>query len=375
MELTQRHAQALERIGCILDAGSFTETGSLMLDAPVVTGYGTIDMRPVYVYSQYGEVTMGHAEKVGKLYALAQKTGAAVVGIFDSEGVPLADGLQILHAYGSIFKTMGCFCGITLHIGIVYRDCVGLAGLLSAMCDFVLTPEDDLRELISYLPANNLSGAPFAAADYSAVMTGVDAQSDVHEIMDQIIDFNGFCEVNKNVGAGIITAFVRIGGMSAGLAVFDKEADEQAVEKCAGFVSFCDAFGLPFISLTGGGKLTDEAVSAATVRLIKTLTNATVPKISVIIRKTYGSAYLIFNSLSIGADMSFIWQDAALSAAEPEAVKLILGQEMESSPEYAAGLGLVNEIIEPCQTRYKLLYALSVLASKREAPLPKKHIV
>jgi len=420
---------AMDRIFKLLDTGSFVEL-SQMVECGVVTGYGTVDGRLVYVYSQYGAANAAHAGKIAKLYAAAMQMGAPVVALLASSGIALAEGMQVLDAYGRIFSCMADASGVIPQIAVIAGRCMGTAAYIPALSDFVIAIEPDacllsespaavrdeaaktavgtalggaqasaeaglshftaagtneamclVQELLAYLPSNNLDEAPigmfiddiprteaaFASADLS-----------VYDIINNLADNQRFLEYKKAHAPAMVTGFARINGFSVGILANNGALDAAGCDKAAGFVQFCDAFSIPLVSLNAAAAYqTDLAAQKATLKsaagLLFAFAQATVPRISILIGEAYGGPYLLMNSAHIGADITFAWDRANVSAMRPEAAEKVLAAKLSSNPEQAAEAGFIDQIIRPVDTRNLLIASLEMLNSKRAARHAKKH--
>lgn len=463
---------ARERIEKLLDAQSFVETyafvqhsnaleGLKEVSAPgegVVTGYGTIDGRGVYVFSQDYTVLGGamgtmHARKICKLLELAGKTGLPVVALLDSMGARLGEGAGALEGFGSILNKMAELSGVVPVITVVCGQCAGTAAFLTPMSDFVImtegvggiyttapgafnemgkapnadaiggaavhaektgiahfkcASEDEafgyLHQLLSYLPDNNLVDAPMADCtdDLNRMIQNYTDAYDVREMISACMDNGIFFETQTAFAPAVLTGFARLNGRSVGVVANapGAELDAKSAVKAAGFVSFCDAFGLPVITFTDTpGFVKDLAqeqcclIQSGTA-LMRAYAEATVPKINVITGKAIGAAYVAMGPKALGADMVYAWPDAQISCLSADAAAVILMQDditssdkpieakkaaadtyakSFASPWEAAKMGYVDEVIYPSETRQRLAGALELAVGKRENRLPKKH--
>jgi len=420
---------ALDRIGKLLDAGSFVELSQLV-DCGVVTGCGAVEGRLVYVYSQYGAVNAAHAQKIARLYEAAMQMGAPIVAILGAEGAALAEGMQVLDAYGRIFSCMAEASGVVPQIAVVAERCMGTAAFVPSLSDFVVMPEHGARlllespattveeaaktttanniggakaaaaagladitardldeamqavkELLSYLPSNNLDEAPIGMflddTSRAAELLAQDGIA-VQDIITSIADNHRLLECKKANEPSMITGFVRLNGYSVGIAANNGALTYGACEKAAGFVQFCDAFNIPLVSLSAASAyevpiaMQKEALKCG-AKLLSAFAQATVPRVNILCGASVGSPYLMMNSAHIGADVTFSWANASISVLDPAAAKKVIGAELPSSPESAAADGYIDQIIDPADTRKFVIAALEMLNSKRAARHAKKH--
>ncbi len=469
-------SQARQRIDALLDENSFVEIGALVTarstdfnlkqeDTPsdgVVTGYGVIDGNLVYVYSQDASVLGGsigemHARKIVRLYELAIKTGAPVIGIIDSTGLRLQEGTDALNAFGEIYLKQVEASGVVPQITAVFGACGGGLALIPSITDFTFMESDkaklfvnspnvlegnykekcdtscakwqssevgtvdvvadeatiytQIRELVSLLPSNNEDGDTYqeCADDLNRACENLDGFTpDPSLIARQIADNGIFFETKREYAKEMVTGFVRLNGATVGVvgnrtALFDEEGKEKekfdnkltahACEKAAEFVNFCDAFDLPVVTFTnatgfGSSKCDERHVAKAAGKLVYALANATVPKINVVTEKAFGSAYVIMNSRSVGADITIAWPNAKIGPMDAKMASRILcdGQgadkmsecekefeALQNNVESAAKRGYVDEIIEPQDTRKYVIGAFEMLYSKEDIVPDRKH--
>lgn len=452
---------ARERIEFLLDEGSFVETGVYVKqratdfnaaekDTPadgVVTGFGSVQGRLVFVYSQDSTVLGGsvgemHAKKICGIYEKALKMGAPVVGFADSTGMRVQEGVDALDAYGSIYSAMNGASGVVPQITAVMGGCMGSEAIIPALSDFVFAVEEssrlflispnsmegsadglgtkaennplvhfscssdaeciaEIRNLISFLPSNNMEDAPCIISETDLNRTEEALNAVVPEDLETAIDIRGvigsladggvFVEVYKKYAGDAVEGFIRMNGQTVGVIANNGDICPFVVNKIRRFAAFCDSFNIPMLTLTDAGGYKTQASQAelisASASLISIFASATVPKVNVIIRKGFGNAYVAMNSKHIGADMVFAWPYAQVAAMEPEAaVRVMYGEEegtiaakleeykiKASSPYVAAGRGFIDDVIEPAATRKRVIAALEMLAAKRESGPAKKH--
>lgn len=474
---------ARERIAFLLDEGSFEEMGALVIHRTtdfgmdkqqfygdgVVTGYGTIDKRLVYVYAQDftvfgGALSETHAEKICKVMDLAVKVGAPIIGLNDSGGARIQEGVRSLGGYADIFFRNVQASGVVPQISAIMGPCAGGAVYSPAMTDFIMmveqtsymfvtgpnvvktvtneevsaeelggasahsvksgvahttSPHDaaclmDLRKLLSYLPQNNQetpAKLPFTLGEEirkgleSIVPDNPNKPYDMQEVIGGIIDEDSFFEIHKDYAENMIVGFARLGGQSIGIIANQPlflagVLGVESSRKAARFTRFCDAFNIPLLVLVdvpGFLPGTDQEWNGIIVhgaKLLYALSEATVPRITVITRKAYGGAYDVMNSKHIGADYNFAWPTAEIAvmgakgaseiifrkeiseAKDPE--KKLAEKEAEyaekfANPYRAAGRGFIDEIILPKNTRRKLIKAFASLENKQVELPYKKH--
>jgi propionyl-CoA carboxylase beta chain len=474
---------ARERIDLLLDQGTFVELNPFMehrctdfglngKNGPgdgVVTGYGKVNGRPVYVFSQDFTVFGGalgemHAKKIANVMDLAAKNGAPIVGLNDSGGARIQEGVLSLDGYGHIFYRNAIYSGVVPQISVIMGPCAGGAVYSPAITDFVImvektsqmfitgpkvietvtreniSPEnlggakvhnsisgnahfaakdeenalDIVRMLLSYLPQSCeekplMYGAP-DEDDYRPDLTDVipsDAVRpyDVRHVIDQVVDEGSFFEIQKNFAKNIVIGFARMKGEVIGLVcnqpkVMAGSLDIDSSDKAARFIRFCDSFNIPIVTfedVTGffpGVKQEHGGIIRHGAKILYAYSEATVPKITVILRKAYGGAYVALNSKAIGADIVFSWPNAEIAVMGPQgAVNIIFAKEIETSsnpeatreqlieeyrekfanPYVAAKHGIVDDVIDPRETRIKLIQALDMLRTKKEERPKKKH--
>lgn len=486
--IAQQHAKgkltARERLELLLDKGSFREVDPFVttrvtdfglaerryLGDGVVTGWGTIDGRLVYVYAQDftvlgGSLGEGHARKIVKIMEMAMKNGAPIIGLNDSGGARIQEGVLSLGGYADIFLRNVMLSGVVPQISAILGPCAGGAVYSPALTDFIFMvrgtsymfitgpdvvkavtheevtfeqlggadvhttisgvanfaadTEADLfymiRKLLSYLPSNNMEDPPYVPNGddplrmeerLNAIVPDDPTRPyDIKEVIRLIVDNGDFFEVQPDYAPNIVIGFARLGGHSVGIvanqpAVLAGVLDIKASEKAARFVRFCDAFNIPLITFEDvpgfmpGVAQEHGGIIKAGAKLLYAYAEATVPKITVITRKAYGGAYCVMNSRHLRADLVLAWPTAELAVMGPEgAVNIIFRREIAEAPdpearraelvaEYrarfanpyvAASYGFVDDVIEPKETRPRLINALEMLQNKRDQNPPKKH--
>lgn len=474
---------ARERIDLLLDKGSFRELDSFvqhrthdfnlqsqkfMSDA-VVTGWGTIEGRLVYVFSQDFTVLGGslgevHAEKICKIMDMAMKNGAPVIGLNDSGGARIQEGVVALGGYADIFLRNTLASGVIPQISAIMGPCAGGAVYSPALTDFIFMTRNTsymfvtgpdvvkavtheevtfeelggasvhseksgvchvaadseadtlylIRKLLMYLPQNNMEDPPFLATDDplrmderldTIIPNDPNKPYDVKEAIRLIVDGGQFFEIHENYAANIVVGFARLGGHSVGIvanqpAVLAGVLDIDASEKGARFVRFCDSFNIPIITFEDvpgflpGTNQEHHGIIRSGAKLLYAYCEATVPKLTVITRKAYGGAYCVMSSKHIRSDLNLAWPSAEIAVMGPDgAVNIIFRKDLEkaadpikrkaelvaeyrekfASPYVAAERGYIDDVIEPKETRPRLINALEMLSNKRDANPAKKH--
>lgn len=425
--------KAYQRLQLLFDEGTFVEIDSFTKSgdgrAEAAAGFGSVDGCPVYAFAQNSDVEGGamskaQAAKICKVYELAEKTGAPVVGIYDSIGARLNESCEMLAAYGDVMLKANNLSGVVPQIAVIAGPCLGASSMIAAAADVVIMSEDgqfalqtngeggDLkeasesglvhltakddkeavakaRELITLLPSNNLSGAPITDfADSAAETDGESGASIIAAVMDQ----DSFIEFQAGFGAGFIAGLAKLGGNTVGVvASEEKTADGKACEKAARLVRFCDAFAIPVITFVNAESF---CCIKAACKLTNAYAEATTAKISVITGEAYGAVYMALAGAAAGVDVAYAWPTASISALNPTTAAVMLWsdklkgssnptadrakliaeyKDQEACPFKAAGAGFVQDVIEPSETRLKLYAALDMLAGKRVTRLPKKH--
>lgn len=474
---------ARERVDYLLDEGSFEEIGALVTHRTtefgmqneiyygdgVITGYGTVNHKLVYVYAQDftvfgGALSETHAEKICKLMDHALKVGAPIIGLNDSGGARIQEGVRSLGGYADIFYRNVQASGVVPQISAIMGPCAGGAVYSPAMTDFTFMVEntsymfvtgpnvvktvtneevtseelggasthstksgvthftsvndvaclEHIKILLSYIPQNNTETAqqiPFQLEDEvietldTLIPDSPNKPYDMHEVIKGIIDEDFFFEVHKNYAENIIVGFSRIGGRSVGVVANQPMSlagvlDVDASKKAARFVRFCDAFNIPLLVLVdvpGFLPGTDQEWNGIILhgaKLLYALSEATVPRVTVITRKAYGGAYDVMNSKHIGADLNFAWPTAEIAVMGAKGASEIIFrkeiQEAEDSelklsekeaeyaetfanPFKAAQRGFIDEVIMPRDTRRKLIKAFAMLENKDVQRPKRKH--
>ena len=478
---------ARERIQMLLDEGSFEEFDMFVTHRcydfgmekshtygdGVVTGYGTIDGRLVYIFAQDFTVSGGSlsktmSEKICKVMDMAMRAGAPCIGLNDSGGARIQEGVNALAGYAEIFQRNVMASGVIPQISVILGPCAGGAVYSPALTDFTIMKRDTsymfltgpavvktvtgedvtqeqlggasvhtsksgvadfaasteeeamelIRKLISYIPQNNMEDAPLAPCTDSIsrledslneiIPDSPNKPYDMYEVIRAIVDNGDFLEVHESFAKNVITCFARFNGQSVGIIANQPKymagvLDINASRKAARFVRFCDAFNIPLVTLvdvpgflpgTGqeyGGVITHGA------KLLFAYCEATVPKVTVTLRKSYGGAYIVMSSKHIRGDINYAWPSAVIAVMGASgAVEVLFAREIAkiedpaqkaafiaekeeeyrqkfSNPYNAAKYGYIDDVIEPRNTRFRIIRALQSLATKRLTNPAKKH--
>ncbi|WP_019415004.1 acyl-CoA carboxylase subunit beta [Paenisporosarcina sp. TG20] len=474
---------ARERIDLLVDKGTFVELNPFVehrivdfgMDKQkgpgegVVTGYGKVNGRAIYLFSQDFTVFGGalgemHAMKIANVMDLAAKNGAPFIGLNDSGGARIQEGVVSLDGYGHIFYRNAIYSGVIPQISVILGPCAGGAVYSPAITDFVfmvdktsqmfitgpkvietvtgekISSEDlggskvhnaisgnahfraeseqeilqQVRDLLSFLPQNNDEKPPRLEVDelddYRPELTEIVPFEairpyDIRKVIEQVVDQDSFMEVQKEFARNVVVGLARIKGEVVGLVcnqpkVMAGGLDIDSSDKAARFIRFCDSFNIPLITfedVTGffpGIKQEHGGIIRHGAKILYAYSEATVPKMTVILRKAYGGAYVALNSKSIGADLVFAWPNAEIAVMGPQgAANVIFSREIAQSdnpeqtratkieeyrekfanPYVAAARGMVDDVIDPRETRIKLIQALDMMRNKKETRPAKKH--
>ncbi len=475
---------ARERLDLLLDPGSFVELDRLVVHRctdfgmeqqkvpgdGVVTGYGTIDGRRVFVFAQDftvfgGSLSRAYASKVVKIMDLAMRTGAPIIGLNDSGGARIQEGVESLAGYGEVFLRNTLASGVVPQISAIMGPCAGGAVYSPAITDFVFmvegtsymfitgpdviktvthedvtkeqlggasahavksgcahfaSPDDaqclaTIRELMSFLPANNHEDPPIRETSDPSdredaeldtlVPTDPMKAYDVKTLVARVVDDADFFEVQASHAMNMVIGFARMGGRTVGIVanqpmVLAGCLDIQASMKAARFVRFCDCFNIPIVSFVDvPGFLPGVDQEAGGIikhgaKLLYAYCEATVPKVTIITRKSYGGAYVVMSSKQLRGDMNLAYPTAEIAVMGPDgAVNIVYRKEIDAAedkvaakakfvdeyrrkfanPFKAAELGVIDEVIYPRQTRTRVIQSLEMLRDKRDQNPPKKH--
>lgn len=469
---------ARERIDLLLDKGTFVELDKFVVHRctdygmekqkyagdGVISGYGKIDGRQVFVYAYDftvlgGSLSYTNANKIIKVQTLALKNGAPVIALNDSGGARIQEGIEGLSGYAGIFYQNTMASGVIPQISAILGPCAGGACYSPALTDFIFmvkekshmfvtgpdvvktvtheeiskeelggayvhssksgvthfmgnTEEEVLmgiRELLSFLPSNNMEDAPKRATnddihrEEEALQTVIPADPnvpyDIKDIIEPVVDDHYFFEVMPHFAKNIVIGFARLGGRSVGIvanqpAFFAGVLDIDASDKAARFIRFCDCFNIPLITFEDvpgflpGSTQEHNGIIRHGAKIVYAFAEATVPKITLITRKAYGGAYIVMSSKQTGADINMAYPSAEIAVMGAEGAVNILYRKADpetkakaieaytekfANPYQAAELGFVDEIILPRQTRFKLIQALEMTENKTQSNPPKKH--
>ena len=461
---------ARERLSLLLDADSFEEFDMFVqhrctnfgMDAThtdgdgVVTGRGTIDGRQVYVFAQDftvngGSLSKTMAEKICKVMDMAARVGAPVIGLNDSGGARIQEGIDALAGYGEIFERNILYSGVIPQISGIFGPCAGGAVYSPALTDFTLMVKDTsymfltgpavvksvtgeevsqedlggavvhstksgvahfaaeneqdgletLRKLLSFIPQNNMETAPFKPTADPAGRAGdllneiipdnPNKAYDMDEVIGTIVDDGEFFEIHKDFARNIIVGFAHMGGRSVGIVANQPKylagvLDINASRKASRFVRFCDAFNIPLVTLVDvpgflcGTQQEYGAIISNGAKLLYAYGEATVPKVTVTLRKSYGGAHIVMSCKQLRGDINYAWPSAEIAVMGAKgATGILKGVEEQEyndlfcNPYQAAQKGYIEDVIEPRNTRFRVIRALESLDGKRQDKPAKKH--
>ena len=486
--IDRQHAKgkltARERLDLLLDEGSFQELDMFVthrctdfgmeknrpLGDSVVTGWGTVDGRLVYVFAQDftvfgGSVSKVHGEKICKVMDLAMRNGAPLIGINDSGGARIQEGVDSLWAYGEIFTRNTLASGVIPQISVIMGPCAGGAVYSPAITDFVFMVQETshmfitgpqviravtgeevtqealggaathnvksgvahfmgadepqtlalVRRLLAFLPPNNMEDPPWLqpADDPGRVDERLDTlvpddprqPYDMKEIILRVVDDGDFMEVHQHYAPNLIVGFARMDGRPVGIVAQQPKMlagviDINAADKGARFIRFCDCFNVPLVTFCDtpgympGVAQEHGGIIRHGAKMLYAYAEATVPKVAVITRKAYGGAYIVMSSKHLRGDINYAWPGAEIAVMGPEGAVNIIGrkeiQEADdpeakraelledyrdkfANPYVAASKGYIDDVIEPSETRPRLISALEMLQNKQDTNPPKKH--
>lgn len=486
--VAKQHARgkltARERLDLLLDAGTFNELEPFItspanemgieeekfLGEGVVTGYGQIDGRTVYVYAQDftvhgGTLSEMQSHKICRVMDLALRNGTPIVGLIDSGGARIQEGVRSLGGYAEIFRRNALYSGVIPQISVMLGPCAGGAAYSPALTDMIIMVEEQsfmfltgpqviktvtgedvdtehlggshvhtaisgnahlatrseeealalCRRVVSYFPSNNVENPPFIVPEDDPLRMDEELNSIVpidpsipysmHEVIQRVSDRDTFLEIQPEWAQNAIVGLARIGGHSAGIiaqepSIMAGVIDIDAADKITRFVRMCDAFNIPLVTFVDspgflpGVDQEHRGIIRHGAKVLYAYSEATVPKISVITRKAYGGAYVVMSSKYLGTDVNYAWPSAEIAvmgaegavnimfrdeikqAEDPEAKRKELADEYRerfNNPYHAASAGYVDDIIEPRETRAKIITSLAALRDKYSSAPPRKH--
>ena len=486
--VSKQHARgkltARERLDLLLDPGTFNELEPFItspanemgieqekyLGEGVVTGYGQIDGRTVYVYAQDftvygGTLSEMQSHKICRVMDLALRNGTPIIGLIDSGGARIQEGVKSLGGYAEIFRRNALYSGVIPQISVMLGPCAGGAAYSPALTDVIImvekqsfmfltgpqviktvtgedidtehlggchvhtaisgnahlaaqSEEDALatcRRVVSYFPSNNVENPPFVVPTDDPLRMDEELNSIVpldpavpyamHDVIHYVVDRGTFLELQPDWAQNAIVGLARIGGHSVGIiaqepSIMAGVIDINAADKITRFVRMCDAFNIPLVTFVDspgflpGVEQEHRGIIRHGAKVLYAYSEATVPKISVITRKAYGGAYVVMSSKYLGTDVNYAWPSAEIAVMGAEgAVNIMFGKEIKSAddpeakrkeladdyrdrfnnPYHAASAGYVDDIIEPRETRAKIIASLAALRDKYSSAPPRKH--
>lgn len=486
--IERQHAKgkltARERLSILLDPGTFhelepfithsgDEMGLALEKYPgegVVTGYGQIDGRTVYVYAQDftvygGTLSEMQSHKICRVMDLALRNGVPIIGLIDSGGARIQEGVKSLGGYAEIFRRNAQYSGVIPQISVMLGPCAGGAAYSPALTDIIImvenhsfmfltgpqvikavtgeevdaetlggtrvhmslsgtahlarsTEEDALRLcrwVLSYLPSNNVENPPYYPPEDDPLRMDDELNTivpldpsqpyNMHDVIERVVDRGTFLELQPDWARNAIVGLARIGGHSVGIVAQEPDylagvIDIDAADKIARFVRMCDCFNLPLVTFVDspgflpGIDQEHRGIIRHGAKVLYAFSEATVPKVTVITRKAYGGAYVVMSSKYLGTDVTYAWPSAEIAVMGAEgAVNILFGKEIAvadnpeakrkalieeyrekfNNPYYAARAGYIDDIIEPRETRPKVIASLSALRDKYASPPPRKH--
>ena len=425
MFMSSEKFSSYDVLNLFFDDGSFHQTDAYLKsgsgDAEAVTGFGTVDGVPVFAFAQNvdvcgGAMSKAQAKKITKLYNAALKTGAPVVGFYDSVGGRLEQKYELLSAYGDILRKSAKLSGVVPQISVILGSCLGTSALTAAAADYIIMEKnaelsadttggnassdanekagvaqfvcegvqdcvEKAKTLLGYFPANNLEPAP--------AFETVPAYEAPDKLPKYFADDKSLLCVGGGYGEGVCTAFGRVNGYPVGIVVTNGGVvSDEAAGKIKKHVRFCDAFSLPVITIVDAEKF--ESIGGAS-GLVSVYADATTAKIAIIKGSAVGAVYIALAGSTSGADLVYALPEAVVSPVAPKAAAFILDDSIAGAPVSeqdaladafvkenlsavkAAQDGYVDDITEPSELRAKIVAALDMLSSKRVSTLPKKH--
>ncbi len=488
VRIDKHHARgkmtARERIELLLDPNTFVELEGFAVQQQdplalgdekylgdgVVTGYGKVDGRTIYIYAQDFTVqggSLGEMQgiKICRMMDLAVRAGCPVVGLIDSGGARIQEGVYSLRGYAEIFKRNAQYSGIIPQVSVIMGPCAGGASYSPALTDFIIMVEKQsfmfltgpeviktvtgeiidqeslggaavhlstsglasltapsekealatLRRLLGYLPSNNVDNAPLQDTGDNPLRADEElnhivpldpsAPYSMHDVIDHIVDHGSFLELQATFATNAVIGLARMGGQPVGIigqepAFMAGVMDINASDKISRFVRICDSFNLPIVTFVDcpgflpGTSQEHGGVIRHGAKVLFAYAESTVPKVSIITRKAYGGAYIVMSSKPMGGDINFAWPSAEIAVMGPEgAANILFRRQIESAadpaaerarivedfrkrflnPYAAAGADVIDDVIEPKETRYRIITALASLRDKYMPTLPRKH--
>lgn len=486
--VAKQHARgkltARERLDLLLDPGTFNELEPFItssdnemgieqekyLGEGVVTGYGQIDGRTVYVYAQDftiygGTLSEMQSHKICRVMDLALRNGTPIIGLIDSGGARIQEGVKSLGGYAEIFRRNALYSGVIPQISVMLGPCAGGAAYSPALTDVIIMVEgqsfmfltgpqviktvtgEDIdtehlggchvhtaisgnahlatqseeealatcRRVVSYFPSNNVENPPFITPNDDPLRMDEELNAiipldpavpySMHEVIQYVVDRQTFLELQPDWAQNAIVGLARIGGHSVGIiaqepSIMAGVIDIDAADKITRFVRMCDAFNIPLVTFVDspgflpGVDQEHRGIIRHGAKVLYAYSEATVPKISVITRKAYGGAYVVMSSKYLGTDVNYAWPSAEIAVMGAEgAVNIMFGSEIKNAedpeakrkelaedyrqrfnnPYHAASAGYVDDIIEPRETRAKIIASLAALRDKYSSAPPRKH--
>ncbi len=437
MDNSVKETEARKRLQLLFDDGVFTEIDAFAKDVDgeigVVAGFGCVNGAPAYAFSQDvsvkgGAITVAQCSKILKVYDLATKTGYPVVGFYDSNGVNLTEGFEVLSAYGNVVKASAAVSGVVPQISVIAGVCLGALSVVAEMADVVVavkdadlyisapndvTAEDNykagsvdiladsleeavasVKNIVALLPQNNIDTPQFF--NFTAPSTVAADSMSTNDIIKSIADENSIVEIKSGYGSNLITAFATVAGETVGFVAFDgKQICPHCAYKAEAMVKLCDAYNIPIVTVANADGIIKEAqeqMLIAATKLTSAYATATCPKISLITGQSIGGAYVMLAGKGANADLALAWDNAVASPLGVDASvaflyndRLAAGEDrMALESEYkqtvgsayaAAACGAIDDVFAPAETREKIICALDMLASKRELTIARKHSV
>lgn len=428
---------AIKRLAVLFDDATFTEIDPLAKsiddDVEVVAGFGVVNGAPCYAFAQdssinSGAITTAQCSKIKKVYDLATKTGYPVVAIYDSNGVKLTEGFEVLNAYGDIVKAATSISGVVPQISIVSGACLGTSALMANMADVVIATKDsdfyistpsettaeqtanegavdilcddfdsavaEAKKLVAIMPTNNLSVAPILEFAQPSVAPTKDASA--MDVINAIADAGSVVELKKDYAKNVVMALATVSGSTVGIVAFEGESLCPACcYKAEALIKLCDAYNLPIITVANAKGVIDNSnaqMIISSTKLASAYATATCPKISIVTKQAIGASYIILAGKGANADATLAWDSAIASPLDVDAAVAFLyndrlsnGEDREAlKTEYcdtigsaftAAACGAIDDVFTPNETRAKLVAYLDMLYSKRENTIARKHSV